>query len=101
MARKNTMTPSTSENLDRFLAAYKACKHFIVSYGIVKNEVLLPPSSNNQKMIKKFDITVVDAWEVGPNDIEMMAIDRNDNPIIPKGIETPPILETFKRKLVK
>jgi hypothetical protein len=100
VARKNTMTPSTSENLDRFLVAYKTYKNFMVSYGIVKNEVLLPPSSNNRKMIKKFDITVVDAWEVGPNDIEIMAIDRNDNPIIPKGIENPPILEALKRKFV-
>jgi len=97
VARIKTMTPLTSDNLDRFLTNYKTCKKYFVSYGVVKNEKMLPSSSNNLKKIKKFDITVVDAWEVGPNDIEIMAIDRNDDPIIPDGIETPPAFEVLKR----
>jgi hypothetical protein len=97
VARKNTMTPSTSDNLDRFLADYRASKKYILSYGIVTNEKLLP-SSSDRRMINKFDITVIDAWEVGPNDIEIMAIDKNDDPIIPKNVENPPILEALKRR---
>jgi len=98
VARKNTMTPSSSDNLDRFLAAYEKSESFILSYAVVKNEKILPPSSNDRKMIRKFDINVIEAWEIGPNDIEIMAIQENDEPIIPEGVINPPILESLKRK---
>ena len=98
VARKNTMTPANSKNLDRFLAAYEKAESYMLSYAVVKNEQVLPPSSNNIKMIRKFDINVIEAWEIGPNDIEIMAIQKNDDPIIPDGVINPPIFESLKRK---
>jgi hypothetical protein len=38
--------------------------------------------------------------EIGPNDIEIMAIDKNDDPIISDNIKNPPIFEALKRKFV-
>jgi hypothetical protein len=99
IARKNTMTPSTSDNLDNFLADYNTCKKYSLSYGIAKNGNILPPSGD-RRMIIKFDIKVVDAWEVGPNDVEIVAIDRKDDPIIPDNVTNPPIIEALKRKFL-
>ena len=48
--------------------------------------------------IAKHEIFVKDAWEVGENDIEGTAIHEGDDPIIPKGITNPPILELFRAK---
>lgn len=100
IARKMTMTPTTSVNLDRFMADYKTRKKYYVGYGVVKNGNILPPSSRNIKIIKKFDLTIIDAWEIGPNDIEIVAINKNDDPIIPSNIKNPPIFEALKRKFV-
>jgi len=101
VARKNTMTPPSSKNLDMFLSALKERKSYFLSYAIVKNEKMLPLSTANRKTIRKSHITVVDAWQVGLNDIEVMAIDEDDEPVIPEGISDAPIIEVLKRKFNK
>lgn len=99
VARNNTMTPSTSKNIDMFLSSFKGCKSYLLSYAVVKNEKLLPLSSMKKHSIRKFHLNIVEAWEVGPNDIEMMAIEIDDDPLIPEGISNAPIIETLKKKL--
>ena len=98
VARINTMEPLTSKNLDMFLSAFKESKSYFLSYGVVKNEQLLSISSKKKKTIRKFHLNVVEAWEVGPNDIEMMGINVGDDPLIPEGISNAPIIETLRRK---
>jgi len=98
IARINTMTPLTSENLDRFLSAFNERKSYILSYAVVKNEKIMENSSAKKKSIRKFDINVVEAWKIGPNDIEVMAIHSDDDPLIPEGVSNPPIIESLKRK---
>ena len=58
-------------------------------------------STKNRKTILKRHVTVVDAWQVGPNDIEVMAIDEDDEPVIPEGISDAPIIDVLKRKFNK
>ena len=99
IARQNTMTPSTSENLDRFLSEFSERKSYILSYAVVKNERIMESSSTKKKSIRKFGINVLEAWKIGPNDIEVMAIRSDDNPLIPEGVSNPPIIESLKRKL--
>lgn len=98
IARKNTMTPSTSENLDRFLSAFFERKSYILSYAVVKNERIVENSLAERKSIKKFDINVLEAWQIGPNDTEVMAIHSEDDPLIPEGVSNAPIVESLKRK---
>ncbi|WP_017047048.1 hypothetical protein [Vibrio anguillarum] len=98
IARINTMTPSTSENLNRFLSAFKEQKSYILSYAVVKNERIIENSLAKKKSIRKFDINVLEAWKIGPNDIEVMAIHSDDDPLIPKGVSDAPIIESLKRK---
>lgn len=99
IARINTMTPSTSENLDRFLSAFEEKQSYILSYAIVKNERIVEKSLEKRRFIRKFDINVLEAWKVGPNDIEVMAIDSDDDPLIPEGVSNAPVIESLKNKL--
>ena len=98
IARINTMTPSTSENLSRFLSTFDEKKSYILSYAVVKDERIIESSLVKEKSIRKFDINVLEAWEIGPNDIEVMAIHSDDDPLIPEGISNAPIIESLKRK---
>lgn len=98
IARINTMTPSTPENLDRFLSAFDERKSYMLSYSVVKNERIIENSSAKKKSIRKFDINVLEAWKIGPNDIEVMAIHSDDDPLIPEGVSNAPIIESLKRK---
>jgi hypothetical protein len=98
IARINTMTPSTSENLDRFISAFNERKSYLLSYAVVKNEKIIGNYSSKKKSIRKYGINVIEAWEIGPNDIEGMAIHSDDDPLIPERVSNPPIIETLKRK---
>lgn len=98
VARKNTMTPSTSENLNRFLSAFFERKSYILSYAAVKDGRIIENSLVKRKSIRKFDINVLEAWKIGPNDIEVMAIHSDDDPLIPEGVSNAPIIESLKRK---
>lgn len=97
IARKNTMTPSTSENLDRFLSVFDERKSYFLSYASVKNERIINNSLTKKKSIRKFHINVLDAWTIGPNDIEVMAIHSDDDPLIPEGVSNAPIIDSLKR----
>lgn len=101
IARIQTMTPSTSENLNRFLSTFVEKKSYILSYAVVKNERIIESSLVKKKSIRKFDINVLEAWKIGPNDIEVMAMHSDDDPLIPEGISNAPIIESLKRKLSK
>lgn len=98
IARNNTMTPASSKNLDMFLLEFKKRKSYLLSYAIVKDERMMPFYAKNRKTILKHHVTVVDAWQVGPNDMEVMAIDKDDEPVIPEGISDAPIIEVLKMK---
>ncbi|QMD23558.1 hypothetical protein HVZ46_03010 [Citrobacter freundii] len=101
IARIQTMTPSTSENLNRFLSTFVEKKSYILSYAVVKNERIIESSLVKKKSIRKFDINVLEAWKIGLNDIEVMAMHSDDDPLIPEGISNAPIIESLKRKLSK
>ena len=48
--------------------------------------------------IEKRELYIKDAWNVGKNDLEGTAIHKNDDPIIPKDIANPPILDLLRIK---
>lgn len=98
VSRLNTMTPSNTKGLDEFLDAYKKTGSYILSYGVIKNGQILPPNSGEIKLIQKSDINIIEAWEIGPNDLEIVAIQQDEEPIIPEGEKNPPIFEALKLK---
>lgn len=99
IARVNTMTPMSCENLDRFLGEFEKSKSYYLHFGLVKDGAILPVSQANTNPIRKFDINVVEAWQIGPNDLELMALQSEDDPYVPDGIKNPPYKDAQKRKL--
>ncbi len=101
IARINTMEPLHKKNIDSFLDNYEKVGRYLLSHSTIKKGQLVQPISIGRKTILKSHIRVIDAWEIGPNDLEMMAIHDDDDPYIPDGVENPPINETIKRKKKK
>lgn len=95
VSRVNTMGPSTSENLDRFLTGYEIHKGYTLGYGVLSanQQVVI---ANSHQLFKK-GIIVREAWEIGPDDLDAAAIREDDDPIIPDGQRDAPVLKTLER----
>jgi hypothetical protein len=48
--------------------------------------------------IEKAEIIVRPAWKIGPNDPDSMAVDADDDPIVPRGTKNAPVLNLLKKK---
>ncbi|KLA55425.1 hypothetical protein XEUV685_12910, partial [Xanthomonas euvesicatoria] len=83
LSRLHTMTPSSSENIDRFLKDYEIHKRCHVA------------TMNSKGMLVSHLITsgivVMNAWEIDENDQEISAIQPDDDILIPAGTENLPI----------
>ena len=95
MQRINTMTASTSRNLDQFLVTYSQHQEYNLVPAIVTESG--EPGFDPRLAIVKQELIVKDAWEVGLNDMDMMGIQPNDDVFVPDGIENPPINDVLKR----
>jgi hypothetical protein len=94
IARIHTMEPSSSENLKRFLDSYEVCKSYILTLGFrVGQHIDLAPKNQ----LLKQELVVREAWEIGLNDIDVVAIREDDDPVVPDGQECAPVLEALKR----
>ncbi|MFK5894527.1 MAG: tetratricopeptide repeat protein [Pseudomonadota bacterium] len=94
--RLNTMTPNTDKNLNIFLNAYETAGRFNFTYGVLNNGKL-SASFNKKFVIEITDLIVMDAWQIGLNDMECMAINKDDTPIIPENIKEPPVLDVLNK----
>jgi len=95
--RRHTLTPETTENLDRFIASFKKWGYYLLAPTIVRKGQDIPDVLVDEGIVKH-ECMKKNAWEVGPNDIDSGLIMAEDvNPVIPDGISNPPILELLKR----
>lgn len=97
-ARIQTMTPLNSHNLDRFLERYANVGRYVVGYGVMKKNQGIQPKVGSDTSLVKYNIKLLDAWEVSLNSIESTAISIDDDPIIPDGIDAPPFWEILKHR---
>ena len=97
-SKMQTMTPSKSDNLEAFLTSYKKSGCYKLSYASVQDGKLVEPKSHAKIEITKRELNVINEWEIGPNDLEVMAVDKDDDPVIPEEVENPPIYDIIKRK---
>ncbi|MBV9152856.1 MAG: hypothetical protein JO204_13880 [Alphaproteobacteria bacterium] len=96
VSRVNQMTPRDTSNLDRFLMAYRENgTYFIAPVHFDGSRAEMPEV---QLGIRKTDIIVRPAWEVGPHDEDAMGIRGDDDPIIPEGQDDAPVLKTLKAR---
>ncbi len=96
VGRVNYMEPNNSENINRFLTDYYKFGVFKLAAAIVSGPT--QPRFLTRLTIDKSTVYIKEAWQVGLSDPELMAINKDDNPIIPDGVEDPPILKALEWK---
>jgi len=97
-SRIHKMTPATLSNLERFLSEFNTLKSFILGCGVLKGGQMIPSDCNLSGGIKINHLVVKDAWQVGVHDMEQTAISIDDDPIIPQGVDNPPVLGVLKAR---
>lgn len=98
VVRGKVMTPVTSENLDRFIDAYGRANEYFLAPAIIEKNGNSPKFSPPSLWIKKADIGIVEAWEVGENDLAFMSIPADADPIIPENIDKAPIVNALEKR---
>jgi hypothetical protein len=94
VTRNNTMEPATTENLDRFLASLgDPPEYLLVPAHFVQHQGA--PSLGMHLAIQKTELVVRNAWEIGPNDMDMTGLSPDDDPVVPEGVEKPPCNEAL------
>ncbi|MEE5117125.1 hypothetical protein V2J95_20250 [Pseudomonas alliivorans] len=83
LSRLHTMTPSSSENIDRFLKDYEIRKKCHVATVNAKGKLISHLITSG--------VVVMYAWEIDENDQEISAIKPDDDIFVPAGVENPPI----------
>ena len=96
LSRINQMTPTTSENLERFLAEYRRHGRYLLAAAHLRTHET-PPELIRDLLIGKHHLIIREAWEIGMNDPDMMALDPDDPPIIPKDQTNAPVLRAIER----
>lgn len=83
LSRLHTMTPSSSENIDRFLKDYEVRKKCHVATVNAKGKLVSHLITSG--------VVVMYAWEIDENDQEISAIKPDDDIFVPEDVENPPI----------
>ena len=102
MSRMHTMQASTSENIDNFRLYYERCHgcHIAAVYMNNQNQMVLDDKTKRlEHLIPVRNVVFREAWEVGVNEIDSIAILPEDNPIIPEErLQDAPVLEVLEKK---
>lgn len=94
-ARINTMTPDSSENLENIIRLYQGAGQYVLAPMSSPKDG--PPVLISELGIIKSDLFIRDAYEVGLNEPEAVAIREDDEPLIPDGISDAPIHAVLER----
>lgn len=92
------MKPTSTTNLDRFISDYEKAGTFMLVPASIDSVMESPSLITNSIAIQKHEICIRDAWQIGVNDPDLSAFHENDEPILPAGLEDPPILEALAHK---
>lgn len=96
VSRLSTMYPTTNKNLDRFLEGLRDSACYDLTFGSI-NE-----SDGNINLgaqrIRKRELSVREAWQIGPNDPDCVGIDAALSPIIPEDQLEAPILALIEKR---
>lgn len=94
-SRNHILTPSSSENLNRFLEAYR--EHGLYRLVPAKfNGISASPEPNMNLSIDKHRLDVREAWLIGPNDPDASILDKEDPPVLPMDHSDPPALRALE-----
>lgn len=88
VSRINRMTPTSTTNLDTFLAAYQRAGAFLLAPAQLGAGA---PTPFVQLAITKRHLHIRQAWQIGENDPDASVLHDDDEPIIPAGVVDPPV----------
>ena len=91
----NMMEPASDANLDRFIQSYNRHKKYYLGYAVMRNDGGFP-NIDFKSFLGKQIIYIREAWEIGVNDCDGVAMSRNDDPIIPDGQTDAPVIELLR-----
>ena len=97
VSRVHTLTPATTTNLDMFSASFKRFGIYLLAPAII-DDVQPEPRVLFNAGIVKTSFNDREAWEIGPNDLDIAGINDETKPIVPKDKKDAPLLELFKKR---
>jgi hypothetical protein len=95
VSRINCMYPKTTQNLDSFLEDYARHGRYVLFPAHLANKTAQPEPIFDLP-IGKHDLTVINAWEIGTNDMAASVLDLDEPPFIPADRPNAPVIETLK-----
>ncbi|MEX4005287.1 hypothetical protein AB4Y38_41400 [Paraburkholderia sp. EG285A] len=95
VSRINRMYPKTTQNLDLFLKDYAQHGRYVLLPAHLPNRMARPEPIFDVP-IGKHDLTVLNAWEIGTNDMAALVLDLDEPPFIPADQPNPPVIETLE-----
>ena len=100
VSRVHTLTPDATTNLDMFSASFKRFGIYLLAPAII-DETQPQPRVLFDVGIVKTSFNDREAWEIGPNDLDMAGINDETIPIVPEDKKDAPVLELLKKKRLK
>lgn len=95
--RINTMVPSSPRNLEHFLRNYYNFGEYLLAPAVAREKIINPDIFFDYGLNKR-ELYIRNAWEIGRNDTDSCGIKKDDRPIIPEGVNDPPIRELLEWK---
>ena len=88
VSRVNRMKSNNLTNLNSFLSDYRKAGFFLLAPAQMGEK---EPSLFMRLAIKKRQLNVREAWQIGENDPDVCALKISDKPIVPPEVDDPPI----------
>jgi hypothetical protein len=97
ISRIHRMDPQDSKNLEAFRVRYERLRRYWILPAFLA-DVSVKPEPFFDLAIGKQSIRIRPAWEIGDNDPDSVAIDPEEEPVVPPEIKDPPILRLLDRR---
>lgn len=97
ISRIHRMDPQDSENLEAFRVRYERLRRYWILPAFLA-DVSVKPEPFFDLAIGKQSIRIRPAWEIGDNDPDSVAIDPEEEPVVPPEIKDPPVLRLLDRR---
>ena len=95
ISRINRMYPTSTYNLDAFLADYARHNKFVLIPAHLPNK-RHPPQPMFDLPVGQHNLRIVNAWEIAPSDMAASTLTLDELPFIPHDQKDAPVLETIK-----
>jgi hypothetical protein len=90
VGRHQTMTPTTTRNLDVFLKIVDQSGQYLLAPAHFVSETELPDMALDLAILKD-ELIVRNAWEIPINDVDSSAFTADDDPLIPSDVKDAPV----------